>query len=83
MTDCNDTLRELQTFLDREMSETARSVIHSHLEGCPDCLEAFDFHAELRVVIAAKCHSDEMPESLLVKIKQCFGEDPEAEISTH
>ena len=83
MTDCNDTLRELQTFLDREMSATARSVIHSHLEGCPDCLEAFDFHAELRVVIAAKCRNDEMPESLLAKIKQCFGEDPEVEVSTH
>jgi anti-sigma factor (TIGR02949 family) len=75
MADCNDTLRELETFLDHELSESARNVIHSHLEGCPDCLEAFDFHAELRIVIATKCRNDEMPPGLLSKIEQCFGED--------
>ncbi len=75
MADCNETLRELETFLDNELSETSRGRIHSHLEGCPDCLEAFDFHAELRQVIAIKCHNDEMPPGLLSKIEMCFGED--------
>ena len=75
MADCDDTLRELETFLDNELTEGARSVIHSHLGGCADCLQAFDFHAELRLVIAAKCHNDEMPPGLLSKIEKCFGED--------
>ncbi len=75
MADCNETLRELETFLDDELSDGARSVIHSHLDGCPDCLQAFDFHAELRTVIAIKCHNDEMPAGLLSKIEQCFGQD--------
>ena len=46
--------------------------IRAHLEGCPDCFEAFDFHAELKAVIAAKCRSDEMPPGLLARIEQCF-----------
>ena len=75
MADCNETLRELETFLDDELSDGARQVIHSHLDGCPDCLQAFDFHAELRTVIATKCHNDEMPAGLLSKIERCFGED--------
>jgi mycothiol system anti-sigma-R factor len=75
MPDCNETLRELEQFLDNELSDTVREVIHSHLEGCPDCLETFEFHAELKAVIAAKCHNDEMPPGLLSKIEKCFGED--------
>ena len=75
MADCNDALRELERFLDKELSENARETIHSHLEGCPDCLQTFDFHAELRTVIATKCHNDEMPPGLLSKIEKCFGED--------
>ena len=75
MPDCNDTLRELELFLDHELSESTRQEIHHHLEGCPDCLQAFDFHAELKTVIAAKCRNDDMPPGLMSKIAACFGED--------
>jgi mycothiol system anti-sigma-R factor len=75
MPDCNETLRELELFLDHELSESARLEIHQHLEGCPDCLQAFEFHAELRSVIAVKCHNDEMPPGLMSKIASCFGDD--------
>lgn len=75
MADCNDTLRELELFLDHELSETARLEIHHHLEECPDCLQAFDFHAELKTLIATKCRNDEMPPGLMSKIEGCFGEN--------
>ena len=55
--------------------DEAIEAIHAHLEGCPDCLQAFDFHAELRTVIAAKCRNDEMPPGLLGRIEKCFNED--------
>lgn len=72
MADCNDTLRELETFLDGELTDAERGVIRSHLEGCTDCLQAFDFHAELKTVIAAKCRNDEMPPGLMARIESCF-----------
>ena len=75
MGNCNETIRELEAFLDGELSEDGHRAIHAHLEGCTDCLQAFDFHAELRTVIAAKCHNDEMPPGLLSRIEQCFNED--------
>ncbi len=73
--DCNDTLRELYNFLDAELSDTARRSTSEHLDGCPDCLSAFDFHAELKQVIQAKCHEDEMPADLLSRIELCFQTD--------
>lgn len=75
MADCNDTLRELEVFLDGELTDEVRTSIQAHLGGCTDCLQAFDFHAELRMVISAKCHNDEMPPGLMAKIEQCFGDD--------
>ncbi len=75
MGDCNETLRELEQFLDHELTEADRQVIHAHLGGCEHCLEAFDFHAELRMVISAKCRNDELPPGLLARIEQCFGDD--------
>ena len=45
------------------------------LDGCNDCLGAFDFHAELKQVIAAKCREEEIPPDLLHRIERCFGDD--------
>lgn len=75
MADCNETLRELEAFLDGELTEHTQQSIHAHLGGCVDCFQAFDFHAELRLVITQKCLNDEIPPSLWAKIQQCFGED--------
>jgi mycothiol system anti-sigma-R factor len=73
--DCGQTIQELETFLDDELSDEVRSQIHDHLEGCADCLQAFDFQAELKAVIRLKCSNDEMPPGLLAKIELCFDTD--------
>jgi len=72
---CGETIRELETFLDNELSDDARSQIQEHLDGCVDCLQAFDFQAELRAVIRLKCRNDEIPPGLLAKIERCFDTD--------
>ena len=74
MADCDDTLREIERFLDTELSPAAHNAIQEHLDGCMHCLHTFDFQAELREVISAKCRSDEMPPGLLDKIEACFGD---------
>ena len=73
--DCGETIRELETFLDDELSDDARSQIQEHLDGCLDCLQAFDFQAELKAVIRLKCRNDEIPPGLLAKIERCFDTD--------
>ncbi len=75
MADCNETLRELHTFLDDELSEAARHSIEGHLGGCLDCLQAYDFHAELKLVIREKCRNDELPAGLVARIERCLDDD--------
>lgn len=66
---CEEALAELYTFLDGELTETKRSQIRHHLDDCSPCLEAFDFEAELRLVIKHRCR-DEVPESLRLRVAE-------------
>lgn len=72
MADCENTLRELQLFLARELSPHTQTAISAHLDGCHDCLQAFDFHAELKSVIARKARENQMPAALMSRIRECF-----------
>ena len=45
MADCNETLKELDRFLDNELASEAISDLSVHLEGCVDCQQTFEFHA--------------------------------------
>jgi mycothiol system anti-sigma-R factor len=73
MGECEETLRELYSFLDDELGASSRQQVQHHLESCADCYQAFDFHAELRIVIAEKCRHDEVPPGLMDRVKSCFG----------
>ena len=71
---CLDALRRLYTYLDGELDDTRRLAIQRHLDECPPCLGAFDFEAELRVVIASKCR-EQVPNSLQTRISQVFQQE--------
>jgi mycothiol system anti-sigma-R factor len=75
MADCRETIRELDAFLDGELSGEARTNIHLHLNGCLDCLQAFDFQAELKAAIRRKCSTDTLPPGLIGRIELCFNAD--------
>ena len=78
MADCDEVLREVYTYLDRESDDELRVRIEHHLDGCNDCLEIFDFQAELRQVIARKC-KESVPDSLRERILNCLEDEQKAE----
>jgi len=65
--DCNDTLKELYHFLDGELTDENREHIRRHLDDCSPCLAAFDFQAELRMVVRTQC-CDQVPSTLRDRI---------------
>ena len=75
MPDCNETLREMYLFLDGEIPPSLQQAVAAHLDDCGDCQGAFEFHVELRQLIARKCR-DEVPPGLMERIVKCFGEEP-------
>jgi len=75
MANCKETIRELDAFLDGELPSDVRTHIHEHLDECVDCLQAFDFQAELKQAIRRKCSTDDLPAGLLGRIEMCFDAD--------
>ena len=78
--DCGDSITRLYHFLDGELTEERRAAISRHLDECGPCLSAFDFEAELRIVIAHKCR-EQVPDHLRVRVARALGLDaPEPEL---
>jgi mycothiol system anti-sigma-R factor len=71
--DCDQVLQELYTFLDGELTGEVRAAIQGHLDGCADCGGAYDFEAELRVVIARKC-TERVPDHLRLRVLRAIAE---------
>jgi mycothiol system anti-sigma-R factor len=72
--DCEEAIHTLYHYLDGELTEVRRVEIRHHLDDCLPCLEAFDFEAELRIVIARKCR-DEVPESLRERVAKAISHE--------
>jgi mycothiol system anti-sigma-R factor len=71
--ECQEALDTLYHFLDGELTEVRRLEIQQHLDRCSPCLEAFDFEAELKIVIARRCR-DQVPESLRSRVASALAE---------
>lgn len=76
--DCNEALQRLYGFLDGELDDTLRAEIKSHLDDCSPCLGAFDFEAELRVLIATRCR-EQVPEALRSRVAELLSAPPPVE----
>ena len=72
--DCSEAIHRLYHFLDGELTPQRRTEIQTHLDDCGPCLQAFDFEAELRLMIATKCR-DEVPDTLRIRIAQAISHE--------
>ena len=68
MSDCENSLHALYSYLDGELTDDRRAVIQHHLDECQPCAEPYDFEAELRIVIRRKC-AEQVPDTLVAKVR--------------
>jgi mycothiol system anti-sigma-R factor len=68
---CQEAIATLYSFLDGELTPERREKIRHHLDECGPCLDAFDFEAELKAVIARKCR-DEVPAPLRRRVAEAL-----------
>lgn len=64
---CIEAVELLYHYLDGELTDDRRIQIQRHLDDCPPCFEAYDFEAELRIVVRQKCR-DRVPERLVLRV---------------
>jgi mycothiol system anti-sigma-R factor len=69
--DCREAVERLYFFLDGELTVERRLTIQRHLDACHDCIEAYEFEAELRMAISRSCR-ETVPDSLISRVKQAL-----------
>ena len=58
---CSDAIHTLYEFLDGELTGSRKAEIQAHLEECLPCFQAYDFEAELKIMISQKCREQAPP----------------------
>jgi len=69
--DCREAVERLYFYLDGELTIERRAVIQRHLDSCSDCIEAYEFEAELRMAISRSCR-EAVPGELRVRIARAI-----------
>jgi mycothiol system anti-sigma-R factor len=73
--DCAEAVERLYYFLDGELTIERRAVIQRHLDECADCIEAYEFEAELRLAVSRGCR-EQVPDELRQRIALALAVEP-------
>jgi mycothiol system anti-sigma-R factor len=66
---CKDCETKLDQYVDRELNSTQALEVQLHLEGCPDCMEHYDFQSNLKRLVKHSCDC-ETPPAFREKLRQ-------------
>src|SRR5207247_9000526 len=67
---CEECSDKLDRFVDRELNNTEALEVQLHLEGCPDCMEHYEFQEHLKRVVRRSWDCDTAPHALRDKARQ-------------
>ena|SRR6266545_3896553 len=67
--DCDDVLKDVFLYLDKEFDPAVGDRIRRHLDGCGPCLRQFGLEEDVKSLVARCCGGDVAPESLRVRIR--------------
>jgi mycothiol system anti-sigma-R factor len=68
--ECQEALRELERFLDRELDDVVRMKVERHLSGCGTCTDRLEFRVYLKALIQTKCSERELPAGLEERVRR-------------
>lgn len=78
MIKCEEVLKHLYEYLDKQLDERAYEEIEEHLKLCKHCCKHRDFEIELRNMVVRSCFQKRAPDLLKNKINRML-DDLQAE----
>ena len=75
---CEQTMRKLSVYIDRELSDAEVRSVKAHLDDCPPCEKVFDFQAEMKRLVRKESCTDDAPARLRDWVRQLAAEKPSA-----
>ena len=67
---CEECADRLDRFVDRELTNTEALEVQLHLEGCPDCMEHYEFEQSLKRLVKSSCECDTAPKIFRDKLRE-------------
>ncbi|HEX9298580.1 MAG TPA: zf-HC2 domain-containing protein [Actinomycetota bacterium] len=71
--ECEETLQEIERFLDHEVDDVVRAKVERHLSGCDPCTDKAEFRMHLKALIQLKCAEHEIPDGLKDRLRTILG----------
>lgn len=65
---CEETLREIERYLDGEVDEAIHGRVQEHIADCGPCMERADFRRHLKELVQEKCTED-VPADVQARIR--------------
>lgn len=65
---CQEAVRHLYPFLDRELDTRKTRTVRRHLDLCRSCCTKFEFERALKALIREKAREGEVPPSLRQRV---------------
>jgi mycothiol system anti-sigma-R factor len=82
MINCQNCVRALNTYIDRELSDDDIVQVRQHLEDCGGCLHLYQFEESLRRLVRVRCREQGAPETLRARITMTFAVERERPTSS-
>jgi mycothiol system anti-sigma-R factor len=69
MVECEETLQQIERFLDGEVDPAIRTTVELHLTSCHPCMDHAEFRRSLKIMISTKCAGEDVPAHLGERIR--------------
>jgi mycothiol system anti-sigma-R factor len=66
---CEEAVRKLYEYLDKELDQEAADQLDKHLELCKSCCDHFEFERRVKSLIQDRCVDQKAPQLLKDKIR--------------
>jgi anti-sigma factor (TIGR02949 family) len=73
---CEEVVRRLNDYLDRELSPAEMVLIKEHLDTCAQCASAHAFEASILQELKSKLRRIDVPQALMEKIAAILSNRP-------
>jgi mycothiol system anti-sigma-R factor len=76
--DCQETLAEIEAFLDGEVDVTIQSRVEVHLSDCSPCMQRVEFRRHVKLLVSRKCGHETLPPGLRERISALIDGDADS-----
>ena len=77
MINCQEAVKKLYEYLDRQLTEEEAVEVIEHLERCPPCNDHFRFEEGILTRVSQACRQVEVPATLLERVRKICSEAPD------